>query len=104
MFVARFVQFLKIHTLQVRNNISLFVNCLVENPTFDSQSKETLTLSTRKFGSVCNLSDKFYKKCHDVGIVDAIVNSVLAKNEVRVACIRKHMNRSNCARNHAAQP
>ena len=28
----------------IRNNLMVFVNCLVEDPTFDSQTKETLTL------------------------------------------------------------
>ena len=29
---------------QVKNHVWLFVNCLVENPTFDGQTKETMTL------------------------------------------------------------
>jgi hypothetical protein len=35
---------------------------LVENPTFDSQTKETLTLKSSAFGSKCELSDEFIKK------------------------------------------
>lgn len=40
----------------------LFVNCLVENPTFDSQTKENMTLQQKSFGSTCHLSDKFIKQ------------------------------------------
>lgn len=40
----------------------LFVNCLVENPTFDSQTKENMTLQQKSFGSTCPLSDKFFKQ------------------------------------------
>jgi DNA gyrase/topoisomerase IV subunit B len=29
---------------QIRNHLWLFVNCLIVNPTFDSQTKETMTL------------------------------------------------------------
>lgn len=48
--------------LQVKNHMWLFVNCLVENPTFDSQTKENMTLQAKSFGSTCPLSDKFIKQ------------------------------------------
>lgn len=48
--------------LQVKNHMWLFVNCLVENPTFDSQTKENMTLQQRSFGSTCSLGDKFIKQ------------------------------------------
>jgi DNA gyrase/topoisomerase IV subunit B len=37
----------------------VFVNALVENPSFDSQTKETLTTRPRNFGSDCQLSNQF---------------------------------------------
>ena len=40
----------------------LFVNALIENPTFDSQTKEQLTLPASKFGSKPKLSEEFMKK------------------------------------------
>lgn len=40
----------------------VFVNCLIENPTFDSQTKETLTLQSKSFGSTCSLPDSFINK------------------------------------------
>lgn len=48
--------------LQVKNHIWLFVNCLIENPTFDSQTKENMTLQQKSFGSSCSLSEKFIKQ------------------------------------------
>lgn len=48
--------------LQVKNHMWLFVNCLVENPTFDSQTKENMTLQQKSFGSTCPLSEKFIKQ------------------------------------------
>lgn len=42
----------------VRNHLFVFLNCLVVNPTFDSQTKESLTLKPSQFGSVCNISEK----------------------------------------------
>jgi DNA topoisomerase-2 len=38
------------------------VNALIENPTFDSQTKETMTLLASKFGSKPTLSEDFMKK------------------------------------------
>ena len=40
----------------------VFVNSLIENPSFDSQTKETLTLSAKDFGSKCDLPEAFLKK------------------------------------------
>ncbi len=47
--------------LQVKNHIWVFVNALIENPSFDSQTKENMTLQTKSFGSKCLLSDKFVR-------------------------------------------
>lgn len=45
----------------VKNQLSLYINCLIENPTFDSQTKETLTLKPSNYGSRCILSDEFLR-------------------------------------------
>lgn len=47
--------------LQVKNHIWVFVNALIENPSFDSQTKENMTLQIKGFGSKCVLSEKFIK-------------------------------------------
>lgn len=47
---------------QIKNHMWLFVNALIENPTFDSQTKETLTLQSSKFGSRASVSEEFMKK------------------------------------------
>lgn len=47
---------------QVKNQMWIFVNALIENPAFDSQTKETLTLKSSAFGSKCELSEEFVKK------------------------------------------
>jgi DNA topoisomerase-2 len=51
-----------IKPMQIKNHMWIFVNCLIENPTFDSQTKETLTLPASKFGSRPSLSEDFMKK------------------------------------------
>jgi DNA topoisomerase II len=47
---------------QIKQHLWLFVNCLIVNPAFDSQTKENMTLRPSAFGSKCNLSDDFMKK------------------------------------------
>ena len=50
----------KLH--QAKSYLWVFVNCLIENPTFDSQTKENMTLRMSAFGSKCDLSEDFHKK------------------------------------------
>lgn len=46
----------------VKNHLWVFVNALIDNPAFDSQTKETLTTRQVSFGSKCELSPEFLKK------------------------------------------
>ena len=46
---------------QIKNNIAIFVNSLIENPTFDSQTKENMTLEVSAFGYMATVSDDFHK-------------------------------------------
>ncbi|KAI9351589.1 DNA topoisomerase [Zopfochytrium polystomum] len=57
----------------VKNQLSVFVNCLVENPTFDSQTKECMTLKATKFGSKCTVSEDFIKKVSKTGVIENIL-------------------------------
>ncbi|KAG5474813.1 hypothetical protein LSCM4_03990 [Leishmania orientalis] len=60
----------------IRPHIFLFVNCLIENPGFDSQTKETLNTVKSKFGSTCDLPNS---------IVDYIMNSGIVERSVEMA-------------------
>lgn len=42
--------------VHIKSHLTMFVNCLIENPQFDSQVKETLTLKASSFGSKCDVS------------------------------------------------
>ena len=48
----------------IKDNIFIFIKSIIVNPSFDSQSKETLTTPVAKFGSKCELSDKFFDKLY----------------------------------------
>jgi DNA topoisomerase-2 len=54
----------------IKDNLIIFVKAIIVNPSFDSQSKETLTTPVAKFGSKCELSDKFFEKLFKSGIID----------------------------------
>ena len=60
---------------QVKSHIWVFINSLIENPAFDSQTKETLTLKPSAFGSKAAFDDKFFKKMMaGTGILDSILS------------------------------
>eukprot|EP00559_Dactyliosolen_fragilissimus_P003213 CAMPEP_0184868400 /NCGR_PEP_ID=MMETSP0580-20130426/30253_1 /TAXON_ID=1118495 /ORGANISM="Dactyliosolen fragilissimus" /LENGTH=1472 /DNA_ID=CAMNT_0027369251 /DNA_START=95 /DNA_END=4513 /DNA_ORIENTATION=- len=63
----------KITENQMKNHLAVYVNCLIENPAFDSQTKENLTTRKNAFGSECQLSDKFIKDVVKSGVVDRIL-------------------------------
>lgn len=52
----------KVKPAQIKNHMWIFVNALIENPAFDGQTKETLTLPASKFGTKPVLSEDFMKK------------------------------------------
>ncbi|KND03704.1 DNA topoisomerase 2 [Spizellomyces punctatus DAOM BR117] len=66
---------------QAKNHLWLFVNCYIENPAFDSQTKENMTLRQSSFGSKCNISEDFMKKVLKSGVVDNILSFARFKQD-----------------------
>ena len=58
----------------IKEYLFIFVNSTIVNPTFDSQSKETLTTPISKFGSKYEIDDKFIDKLYKTGIVDKAIS------------------------------
>jgi hypothetical protein len=50
-----------VKNFHVKNHLWIFVNALIDNPAFDSQTKETLTTRQAQFGSTCQLTEKLLK-------------------------------------------
>ena len=75
---------LMIKTQEVKNNMFLFVNCLIENPAFTSQTKEQLTTKVSQFGGKPSekiaISEQFINKILKTSIVDKI-RSIANANE-----------------------
>ena len=62
---------LKITPGQLKDAVTFFVNATIVNPSFDSQTKETLTTPVAKFGSVFNISDAFVSRlAKDGGLLE----------------------------------
>ncbi|XP_014482998.1 PREDICTED: DNA topoisomerase 2 isoform X2 [Dinoponera quadriceps] len=62
-----------IKPFQIKNHLWVFINCLINNPTFDSQTKENMTLQAKSFGSKCAFTDKFITSVGKIGIVEAVL-------------------------------
>jgi len=59
----------------IRDNISIFINSIIVNPNFDSQSKDTLTSNSKDFGSLPKISDEFIATLvSNTGIIDRILS------------------------------
>lgn len=64
----------EIKPFQIKNHMWVFVNSLLNNPEFDSQTKETLKSTVSSWGTKCELSEDFMKKIARSGIVDQVIH------------------------------
>ena len=70
---------LKIKPSQIKDNITVFVNATIEDPSFSSQSKENLTTKSSAFTVKCELDDKFIQRICKTGLVDELVQIASVK-------------------------
>tara|TARA_Y100000590_G_scaffold411507_1_gene505627 strand:- start:1127 stop:4474 length:3348 start_codon:yes stop_codon:yes gene_type:complete len=57
----------------VKNYLSVYLNCIIENPNFDSQAKERLITPKSKFGSKPEMNDKFIKEICESGLSEKVM-------------------------------
>jgi len=55
----------------IKEQLILFVRCDIENPAFDSQTKDFMNTPVAKFGSSASVSDKFIEKVAKMGVMEA---------------------------------
>ncbi len=58
----------------VRNKLFVFIKCAIENPVFDSQTKECLKMSKTKFGSEYIMGEAFKKKLLSSKLIELMMN------------------------------
>jgi len=54
----------------IKEQLMIFVNCTIENPAFDSQTKDYLNSAVSNFGSSCDVSIKFIEKIAKMGVMN----------------------------------
>jgi DNA topoisomerase-2 len=64
---------IKISPQLLKDNLVFFINSIIENPTFASQTKDTCTSKIEKFGSKYIPQAAFLKKLAKCGIVEQVV-------------------------------
>lgn len=63
----------------IKEQLMIFVNCMIENPAFDSQTKDYMNTPVSKFGSKFEITDKLIDKLAKMGVMD----SAISLNEVK---------------------
>jgi len=61
----------KVNSNNIKEQLILFLRCDIENPAFDSQTKDFMNTPSSKFGSKCEVTDKFIEKIAKMGVMDA---------------------------------
>ena len=54
----------------IKEQLMLFVRCDIENPSFDSQTKDFMNTPISNFGSTCQVSDQFIEKIAKMGVMN----------------------------------
>lgn len=54
----------------IKEQLILFVRCDIENPSFDSQTKDFMNTPSAKFGSNCTVTDAFIEKIAKMGVME----------------------------------
>ena len=70
---------IKVNPSAIKEQIILFLRCDVENPSFDSQTKDNMNTPSNKFGSTCAVSDSFIEKVAKMGVMDMACSLTEAK-------------------------
>jgi DNA topoisomerase-2 len=66
---------------QFREHLSFFVDAVIVNPAFTSQTKGELKTKASQFGSVCTILPGFIAKIEKCGVIDVVVEYAKFKEE-----------------------
>ena len=55
----------------IKEQLAVFIRCDIDNPSFDSQTKDYMNTPVAKFGSTCEVSDDFIEKIAKMGVMSA---------------------------------
>ena len=69
----------------IKEQLILFLRCDIENPSFDSQTKDFMSTVTKDFGSSCVVSDNFVEHVAKMGVMEVACSLTEAKENHLVA-------------------
>jgi DNA gyrase/topoisomerase IV subunit B len=64
----------------IKDNLFIFVKCVIVNPKFTSQTKDVLSTPSKDFGNQIKVSEAFINKIYKSGITQEILEVVAFKN------------------------
>tara|TARA_Y100000768_G_scaffold152963_1_gene114302 strand:+ start:2116 stop:5418 length:3303 start_codon:yes stop_codon:yes gene_type:complete len=69
----------------IKEQLFVFVNCSIVNPSFDSQTKDYLNTSVANFGSTCEVSNIIIDKLAKLGVMNAscALSDIKEKNKAK---------------------
>ena len=76
---------IEVKSTAIKEQLMLFVNCSIENPSFDSQTKDFMNTPIGKFGSTCTVTDRFVEKLAKMGVME----TAISLTEVKKTCEAK---------------
>ena len=71
----------KVKASTIKEQLIVFVNSIIENPSFDSQVKDFMTTPVSKFGSKCEVSKKFIEGVAKMGVMDTAISLTNVKDQ-----------------------
>lgn len=72
---------IQVKPASIKEQLFVFINCTIENPAFDSQTKDYLNTPVSKFGSTCTVSDKFIAQVCKLGVIQTACALTDIKNQ-----------------------
>ena len=65
----------------IKDKMHIFIKSFIENPSFNSQTKESMKTRSSKFGSSYDLSKKFVNGLNKIGIIEEVLSFARFKEE-----------------------
>ena len=76
---------IEVKSTSIKEQLMLFLRCDIENPAFDSQTKDFMNTNINKFGSKCEPSDSFCEKIAKLGVMDTACDLTAVKTKKDVS-------------------
>jgi DNA topoisomerase-2 len=80
-YIKKKTKGLEVKPVQIKENLVLFIESVIENPSFNSQVKEFMESKSATFGSNFTITDAFIKKVSKTGLVEIIIEQAKIKEQ-----------------------